>query len=245
MKPVHARPRPATVLAIACLCALSGLRAAQAQAVCSSDGQRAPVALMERFINADCATCWSDAHTPRPPQGTLALDWVVPGTQGEDAPLSAVASRDASARLQALARPVPPDMATLHTRAVRTARKVPAARLRVAQGPVLGGYLGASIDLHTALRPAHALSAWLVLVETLPAGTEDSPVERNLVRNVFSPAWNGLTSLSKNDFQWFESRPLSIPAGAHPERLRVIGWVQDDQGRIRAIAQSRCMLEEK
>jgi hypothetical protein len=70
-------------------------------------------------------------------------------------------------------------------------------------------------------------------------------VERNLVRNVFSPSWNGLTTLSKNDFRWFESRPLSIPAGAHPERLRVIGWVQDGQGRIRAIAQSRCMLEEK
>ena len=32
-----------------------------------------------------------------------------------------------------------------------------------------------------------------------------------------------------------------IPEGANPDRLRVVGWVEDAQGRIRAIAESRCL----
>jgi hypothetical protein len=38
----------------------------------------------------------------------------------------------------------------------------------------------------------------------------------------------------------FESRPLSIPQGVNPDRLRVLGWVQDAQGQVLATAQSRC-----
>ena len=33
---------------------------------------------------------------------------------------------------------------------------------------------------------------------------------------------------------------MNIPEGARPERLRVIGWVEDAQGRLLAVAQSRC-----
>ena len=74
---------------------------AQAQSFCASDGQPVPVQLIERFINADCDSCWSDPATPRPGLGGIALDWIIPGGLDEDAPLSAVATRDALARLEA------------------------------------------------------------------------------------------------------------------------------------------------
>jgi hypothetical protein len=211
--------------------------AVQAQVACSSDGQRAPVALMERFINADCADCWRMADTPRAPQGTVALDWIIPGAQGDDAPLSAAALREAAERLQARGLSAP-ETTAIHT---TPAHRPGGLRLRVAQGPALNGYLGASIALQPAHRLKTPVTAWLALVETIPPGIEDSPVERNLVRNVLTPAWNGPDPLSKSKSgRFFESRPMSIPAGANPARLRVIGWVQDQQGRIQAIAQSHC-----
>jgi hypothetical protein len=36
---------------------------------------------------------------------------------------------------------------------------------------------------------------------------------------------------------------MSIPEGAKPERLRVVGWVEDARGRVVAAAQSRCIQE--
>jgi hypothetical protein len=33
---------------------------------------------------------------------------------------------------------------------------------------------------------------------------------------------------------------MRIAEGTKPSRLRVVGWVQDAQGKVRAIAQSRC-----
>ena len=99
--------------------------------------------------------------------------------------------------------------------------------------------MGASIELKPG--SGGPWQAWLVLVETLPAGTEGSPVARNLVRNALQPAWDGPHPLSnKEHLRLFESRPLSIPEGADPRRLQVVGWVQDASGRIRAIARSRC-----
>ena len=41
------------------LAALVLVPAAHAQSSCASDGQPRPVALLERFINADCAACWA------------------------------------------------------------------------------------------------------------------------------------------------------------------------------------------
>lgn len=201
---------------------------------CDSDGQPQPVGLLERFINADCQPCWSDAATPRPRAGELALDWITPGTRGEDAPLSAAASRDSTARLQALARTAP-----ARAEAMRNQAQRPAQPLRVAHGLPFNGYMGASIELKPDRRGPW--KAWLLLVETLPAGTEGSPVERNLVRNALQPDWDGKAPPSKaQQRRLFESRAMNIPEGANPKRLRVVGWVEDSRGRIRAIAQSRC-----
>jgi len=210
---------------------------ALAQSVCSSDGQARPVALVERFINADCRDCWSDAASPRARRGELALDWVLPGRQGEDAPLSAVASRDGLRRLQALG--LAPPAASSN----RISPVAPQGRLRVAHGLPVAGYVGTSIELrHLPTAMAAPFSAWLALVETVPAGTEGSPLARNLVRNMLQPSWDGREQLSKGEHPgWRESRVMDIPPGTDPSRLAVIGWVQDASGRVVAAAQSRCV----
>ena len=225
-------PRAALLVLAAAL--VLGALPVQAQGLCSSDGQLRPLGLLERFINADCPSCWADAATPLPGPREIALDWIVPGSKGEDAPLSAAASRDGLARLAALGRPVPAQADTARQKLVAAARS-----LRVAHGVALNGYVGASIELRPAGRGPW--TAWLALVETIPAGSDGTPVERNLVRNLLQPAWDGRKALSKEEQKkLFESRPMSIPEGATPERLRVVGWVQDARGEIRAIAQSRC-----
>jgi hypothetical protein len=221
---------------VAALCAfLAAAAGVHAQSSCSSDGQAQPVALLERFINADCDACWGDAKSAVPGRGELALDWIAPGGRGEDAPLSAAATRDANARLEALRRRRPAQADAVLTKALR-----PERRLRVAHGLAFNGYIGTSIELSPG--SGGPWRAWLLLVETIPAGTEGSPVERNLVRNVLQPAWGGDRPLSKGERAVLrESRPLSIPEGAKPERLRVVGWVEDHEGRLRAVAQSRCV----
>lgn len=226
------KPSPRLLFA-ACLLTLA-VAGARAQSSCDSDGQPRPAALLERFISADCENCWSDARSPRAGRGEIALDWIVPGGKGDDAPLSAAASRDSLARLEALARAVPAQ-ADASRKAATASRK-----LRVAHGPAFNGYVGASIELKPG--SGGPWKAWLVLVETIPAGTEGAPFERNLVRNVFQPAWDAAGPLSKRERRrLFESRPISIPEGADPRRLRVVGWVEDARGRVVAAAQSRCL----
>ncbi len=209
----------------------------RAQSSCSSDGQSQPVVLLERFINADCADCWTDPTTPRADRGAVTLDWVLPGGQGENAPLSAVASRDALKRLEALGITPPPASLNRKTRVQgRT------GSLRVARGLPVSGYMGASIELQApAPAAAQTWTAWLALVETLPSGTEGSPVPRNLVRNLIQPIWDGRKQLSnKERLRFIESRSMDIPAGMKTDRAQVIGWVEDAQGRVVAVAQSRC-----
>ena len=211
---------------------------AQAQSFCASDGQPRPVRLMERFINADCETCWSDPATPVPGLRSVALDWIVPGTRGDDAPLSSVATRDALHRLEALKENIPAKA----TGAEHKVKGLPGAALRVAHGLPVSNYLGVSIELKPVAPAARQpLNAWLALVETLPAGIEGSPVERNLVRNLILQPWNGRNQLSNSEqSRLFEARSMSIVPAANPERLRVIGWIEDEKGQVLAAAESRC-----
>ena len=81
-------------------------------------------------------------------------------------------------------------------------------------------------------------SAWLLLVEQLPAGTEGSPVERNLVRNVFRPDWGKV--MSRPPGRLAEDRAMQIHEGARAERLRLVAVLQDQRGRIRAISRTEC-----
>jgi hypothetical protein len=198
-----------------------------AQALCTSDGVPVPTALLERFLDADCADCWQAVDTPRPARGTIALDWVLPGARGDDAPLASVALPEAAQRLAGLHQP------PLSGTAVVTARRSgPALQLRLAQGLAFNDYLAASISLRAA--GPGPWQAWLLLVERLPAGTEGSPVERLLVRNVFRPDWTQPAQ------RRLEQRAIQIHAGARAERLRLVAIVEDDRGRIRAIRQTGC-----
>jgi hypothetical protein len=244
---------------LAALLALGLASQTHAQSSCSSDGQSPPIALLERFISADCDACWATSTLVQPAKGQAVIDWIVPSSKGDDAALSAAATRDAQARLQSLGLVWDAAKAGMQTAAVQKtlpqSAATAAAKLRVAHGLPFNGYIGTSIEftptqaLRAAPKPSGAgngpdLFAHLVLVETLPAGAEGSDVERNLVRNVLITPWSmadELGKVNKVGFKpFFESRPISLPAGVNPERLRVLGWVQDGAGRILATAQSRC-----
>lgn len=221
---------PPARLGLALLWAL-GAQAAWAQGqVCSNDGQPAPTALWERFMDADCSACWTAAEAPQPP-GAVALDWVIPSAKGDKAPLSAVALSEAADRWQALGLAVSAE----GQKAMHLSRRHAKHALRVVQGVAVNGYLGATLSYRPPSQRPY--TAWMLLVEQLPAGTEGSLVPRQLVRAALEmrPASQGGRRLGLS-----ETRAFLLPPGAQPERLRVLAWVQDGQSRLLALAQTHC-----
>lgn len=197
-----------------------------AQSSCSSDGQPVFRAVQDRFINADCEACWAEAPSAATKAESIPLDWILPGTRGDDAPLSAAARQEGLERQQALK----------HASQNTAPAPVATPQLRIARGPVLSGYVGTSIALQPSGAGAGPLTAWLVLVESIPAGQDGTPISRNLVRNALVLDWNAGTSLQ-------ELRAMSVPEGAKPERLQVVGWVEDTGGHALAAVQSHCEAE--
>lgn len=212
---------------------------AWAQASCASDGQDTPASVTERFISADCNVCWSTPPDASEIEGAITIDWIVPSASADNAPLSAAANRDALTRLQSLGLPEPaPTRATVINTAVVGSALV---KLRVAHGLALGGYIGASIELAVEANSPGNWQSWLLLLETIPAGMEGTPITRNLVRNVLIPSWQIADAQPGHAQQAFrEMRPMGIPYGTTPERLRVLGWVQDEKGLLQSAAQSVC-----
>ncbi len=212
---------------------------ATAQSSCSSDKTAAVKTIYERFTNADCESCWTKPLIT----GKLGvtLDWLAPSPAGDDAPLSAAANRDALIRLENLKITLPKEQQVIKTSVASSGYNI-----RVAHGLAVAGYIGASIELTQF--PSHPaapknLTAVLLLTETIPKGTADSPIERNLVRNMLIEPWVvTAASAKKAEKQMFVTRrPLSIPAGVNPDNLRVLGWVQDSAGRVLTAAQSLCV----
>ena len=217
-------------------CAAHG---AWAQSLCASDGRATPTRLVERFVSADCEACWRAPQMPRTDRQALTIDWIVPTDQGDDAALSAAATPDARIRLDTLGHAAPATSSITATRVERSR----ANQLRVAHGSTVGAYIGAIIELRTTVkvRPEQPLSAWLILVETIPAGSDGTPVERNLVRNVLVSTWGAPDHRSQaGPYLFRELRPMNVPQGAKPERLRLVGWVQNAQGRVLSAARSVC-----
>ena len=219
--------------------------AASAQSLCSSDGLRPRQGVLERFMGADCEACWT-APGPLPAAGSVAVDWIVPSAAlGDEAALSAAATRDSLMRLNALDWPTELAGRTFEHPQRRAAPAPVPGRLRVAHGVAVADYLGVSIEWQppqdrsrraaAATRAPSPWTAWLLLVERLPAGTEGSPIARQLVRNSLSLA--GPTAPHRG---WKELRTMRLPEGARPERLALVGWLQDGQGRMVAINETVC-----
>jgi len=227
--------RAPALAGLAALTALLASAAAHAQSTCSSDGQANPRAVRERFLSAQCADCWATAGSPVP-AGTVALDWIVPSAeQGDEAQLSAAATRDS---LERLPRWGLTEEAVRQSAAAALEKNHPPAtrqgRLRVAQGRAVNDYIGTSVQWQSPQKQA-GQSLWLLLVEALPAGTEGSPVARLLVRNSLNLELPWPASKP-----WRELRAMRIPEGANPERLLLLGWVQDARGRMLAISETVC-----
>lgn len=208
--------------------------------------------VLERFVNADCEACWSDVATPAPSarSGTVVLDWIVPAASGDQAPMSAAATNDAIVRLEAIGRKVPPT-SDVHVISVeRTASA--AGKLRVAHGMPFNDYIGTAISWAPAghakaQTPFHAAdqNQWtyhLLLVESVPAGTNGTAVPRQIVRNLLEGSWTSgdLRTATKKRPHWMETRSMRIPEGAQAERLSMVGWVSDARGRTIAATQSVC-----
>jgi hypothetical protein len=95
-------------------------------------------------------------------------------------------------------------------------------------------YIGTSVQWQSRRKQA-GQSLWLLLVEALPAGTEGSPVARLLVRNSLT-----LDLPRPGQKPWHELRARRIPEGAKPERLQLLGWVQDARGHMMTISETVC-----
>jgi hypothetical protein len=180
--------------------------------------------LLQRFIPADCESCWHAAGEAALPARTWALDWVVPSPQGDAAPLSLAALPEAAERAQ---------RAGAQTQQDKTAR---APRLQVQGGPAWNGYFGLQLSVRGVPAPAGS-TGWLALVEQIPAGDEGTAIARQLVRSVAGPLpLDGLSP--RRPVQHL--RALRVGEGAQPQRLVGIGWVEAADGRVLAVAQEAC-----
>ncbi len=86
---------------------------------------------------------------------------------------------------------------------------------------------------YNAKRPLpKGLSAWLALVERIEAGSEGTPVDRQLVRTLVGPL--PLDGLAERPVEHL--RAVRLPETGKVERLGVVGWVETDKGRVLSVA---------
>lgn len=223
---VHARiPRVALVGLVALTEAAVAMR--------GTDCPRSTAATLERFIGADCARCWTQAPSAAAKSNEWLFDWIVPSARGDEAPLSPAALDEAAARARRLfGTPLADDLA--HRRSVpgSTDRRL---RLAVSSGPAWSGYIGVQVDVGPAL--PRGARVWLALVEHVPAGTDGTPVPRQLVRTVAGPYE---LPAAGRDAPRSALQALRWPETAKPERLRARAWIEDAGGRLLAVAGDRC-----
>jgi hypothetical protein len=217
--------------------ALLGLTALAAQAAGAPAAAACkpvvPQHLVEAFLSADCAACWQQAEAEPAPRGprTLRLDWIVPGSQGDDAPLAIAALPEAATRLN-----MPLGAGDTRVQQQRLPAPPPGAQLRVQSGLAWNGYIGLSFDLLPGRQrlPAGA-QGWLALVERIPAGQDGSPVERQLVRSVAGPL---PLEVAAGQRQLQHLRAMLVPTNSQAQRLAAVGWVAFAEGRVLMAAQS-------
>jgi hypothetical protein len=191
-------------------------------------------AVTERFISADCASCWTDKATPLPNADQWLLDWIVPSARGDDAPLSPAAPAEARGRAD---RAIKKGSLGAKRGVVRQwpARSGAATPLRVISGPAWNGYFAVQVNGQGGVAEARAV--WVALVESVPAGTDGSAVARQLVRTVAGPF--APTELKSGE-PWELLHAMRWPDTAKPARLRARAWIEGNGGRIVAMAGERC-----
>ena len=207
-------------------------------------------AVHETFMRADCMDCWKgkplyDAASPER-ETEWFMDWIVP--TADDADMAPGALSESVDRLERTgARPLHlPATLTAEERAtapfqIDAARALepPSARHRFYVHSSLphNGYMG--VQLHAAgVWPAGS-TAWIALVELIPAGVRDTPVPRRLVRVVVGPLAMPAGPGAKNAIAPLYG--LRWPENAHPDQLVATAWVENADGRITQMASDRCV----
>jgi len=205
-------------------------------------------AVVERFIGADCLACWKGDPAPgagrlpgaeAPGPGEWVLDWVVPSARA-DAALAAPALPESAERLARLgphlgARLEMAPAAFDTTTAL--APPDPARRFWVHSSLPWNGYFG--VQMHARGRWPDGSSAWVGLVEVLPAGVDGTTLERRLVRTLTGPValpasagpGDGVDPLF--GMRW--------PESARADRIAAVAWIEGRDGRILQIASDRCV----
>jgi len=218
---------------------VAGVLAGVAGTVCAQEAReaapcaRAYAAVFERFISAECSACWTDASTGPAPQGEWLLDWIVPSARGDSAPLSPAAPDEAAGRARRVLNTGAYDARTVvHRTAARSANR---AHLAVTSGPAFNGYFGVQLD-GRGRWPA-GTSAWIALIESINAGTDGTPVPRQLVRVVAGPFQPAELRSGK---PWSVLQAMRWPEISSPERLRARAWLERADGRIVAMAGEPC-----
>ena len=195
-------------------------------------------AVAEAFFSADCADCWSAATGPAAASTTWRFDWISPGSDA--APLAAGALPEAAERALRLGLSPAANPAPASQQAAR--KTMPGLRLRVESGPAWQGYFGVQLSLsaaHNTTLPAGA-SAWLALVELVPAGSDGTPIARALVRSVAGPLPLDALRPGKATTPMTHLRALRWPAGAEPTRLQARAWIEATDGHLLAVVADRC-----
>ncbi|HEX6706751.1 MAG TPA: hypothetical protein VF169_18480 [Albitalea sp.] len=203
--------------------ALAGGGVAAAAPACDAP---APTVLLERFVPADCERCWQEA-TPRDRRSRqLVLDWITPGAA--DAAMASAALPEALARARTM-----PAQQTLYRSASIARRGAPL--LRISDGPGWNGYIGLRLVVtRRAKLPADAV-AYAALVEQVPAGSEGTAVDRQLVRELVGPM--GLGELA-GESRIEHLRAVRVPEAGRAERLSSVAWIETAKGEVLAAAQS-------
>jgi hypothetical protein len=190
--------------------------------------------VIERFISAECSGCWTDAAAAQPAANEWLLDWIVPSTRGDEAPLSPAAPSEAADRAR---RTLGPDAlgdgALVHRTAARGAAASP--QLRVLSGPAWSGYFAVQLD-GSGHAPKGA-TVWVALVESVRAGIDGTAVQRQLVRTLAGPIEPAELRSGK---PWRLLRAMRWPETAKPERLQARAWIERPDGHIVAMTGERC-----
>ena len=225
---MHTSLRAAAAL-LACAAGTATAQVAPDAAQCP----QASAAVLERFISAECSACWTDASSAPALKGQWLLDWIVPSVRGDEAPLSPAAPDEAAQRARRVLHTGANDERTVVHRTA--ARGAIAARLKVASGPAFNGYFGVQLD-GRGRAPAGS-SVFVALVESVAAGTDGTPVPRELVRTVAGPFQPRELQSGK---PWRVLQAMRWPETAKPDRLLARAWLERADGSIAVMAGERC-----